>query len=74
MPLIMIELKQSAILNPNMDSYVIVIERMIFILRCSSLFSSSCNFFLWKIYSVNFSELHVQQCNVTEKSCKIDDL
>lgn len=56
MPLIMNELKQSAILNPNMDSYVIVIKRMILILRCSSLFSSSCNFFLCKnIYgSVNF--------------------
>lgn len=48
MPLIMNELKQSAILNPNMDSYVIVIKRMILILRCSSLFSSSCNFFLCK--------------------------
>lgn len=54
MPLIMNELKQSAILNPNMDSYVIVIKRMILILRCSSLFSSSCNFFYAKIYSVNF--------------------
>lgn len=54
MPLIMNELKQSAILNPNMDSYVIVIERMILILRCSSLFSSSCIFSYAKIYSVNF--------------------
>lgn len=53
MPLIMNELKQSAILNPNMDSYVIVIKRMILILRCSSLLHLVI-FSYAKIYSVNF--------------------
>lgn len=52
MPSVMNELKQSAILNPNMDSYVIVIKRMILILRCSSL--HLVIFSYAKIYSVNF--------------------